>query len=81
MGFTKVILMGDSGGNQGAMKDVAAALDEKYQASGTRFYFIPEYYDYSSVQKLIQAAAFPRRSRLARARARTACTRNTASTR
>jgi hypothetical protein len=32
MGFTNVILMGDSGGNQGAMKEVAAALDEKYKA-------------------------------------------------
>jgi creatinine amidohydrolase/Fe(II)-dependent formamide hydrolase-like protein len=54
MGFSNVILMGDSGGNQGAMKEVAAALDAKYRSSGTRFYFIPEYYDYSSVQKLIK---------------------------
>jgi creatinine amidohydrolase len=59
MGFTNVILMGDSGGNQGAMKEVAAALDEKYKASGTRFYFIPEYYDYSSVQKLIKESGIP----------------------
>ena len=55
MGFTTVILMGDSGGNQGAMKEVAATLDAKYSAAGTRFYFIPEYYDYTSVQKLIKA--------------------------
>ena len=27
--------------------------------SGTRFYFIPEYYDYSSVQKLIQSSGIP----------------------
>jgi creatinine amidohydrolase/Fe(II)-dependent formamide hydrolase-like protein len=59
MGFTKVILMGDSGGNQTAMKEVAAALDDKYKASGTRFYFIPEYYDYSSVQKLIKESGIP----------------------
>src|SRR6187549_2466666 len=59
MGFTSVILMGDSGGNQGAMKEVAAALDDKYRASGTRFYFIPEYYDYSSVQKLIKDSGIP----------------------
>ena len=59
MGFTTVILMGDSGGNQGAMKEVAAALDDKYKASGTRFYFIPEYYDYSSVQKLIKDSGIP----------------------
>jgi creatinine amidohydrolase len=38
---------------------VAAALDERYKASGTRFYFIPEYYDYSSVQKLIKDSGIP----------------------
>ena len=59
MGFTNVILMGDSGGNQGAMKEVAAALDEKYKGSGTRFYFIPEYYDYASVQKFLQSNGIP----------------------
>jgi creatinine amidohydrolase len=59
MGFTNIILMGDSGGNQSAMKEVAATLDEKYRASGTRFYFIPEYYDYSSVQKLIKESGIP----------------------
>src|SRR4051812_9510992 len=59
MGFKNVILMGDSGGNQGAMKDVAAALDEKYKGSGTRFYFIPEYYDYASAQKFLQSNGVP----------------------
>ena len=63
MGFTNVILMGDSGGNQTAMKEVAAALDEKYKGSGTRFYFIPEYYDYSSVQKLIKEQRHSRADR------------------
>lgn len=55
MGFTTVILMGDSGGNQAPMKEVAATLDEKFKAAGTRFLYIPEYYDYTSVQKLVQA--------------------------
>ena len=59
MGFTSVILMGDSGGNQGAMKEVAAALNAKYNGTPARFYFIPEYYDYSSVQKLIQDSGIP----------------------
>ena len=82
MGFTNVILMGDSGGNQGAMKEVAAALDEKYKASGTRFYFIPEYYDYSSVQKLHQGQRHPRADRDRRQPGLgSASTRNTASTR
>jgi len=56
MGFTNVILMGDSGGNQTPMKEVAAALDEKYKAAGARFHFIPEYYDYTSVQKMLQSS-------------------------
>lgn len=59
MGFKHVMLMGDSGGNQTPMKEVAAALNEKYKTSGTKFYFIPEYYDYSSVQKLIQGSGVP----------------------
>jgi creatinine amidohydrolase/Fe(II)-dependent formamide hydrolase-like protein len=54
MGFTNVILMGDSGGNQKAMQEVAAALNAKYNGKPARFFFIPEYYDYSSVQKLVQ---------------------------
>jgi creatinine amidohydrolase len=56
MGFRNVVLMGDSGGNQAAMKEVAAALDEKFKAAGTRFYYIREYYDYASVQKFIQSS-------------------------
>jgi creatinine amidohydrolase len=59
MGFTNVILLGDSGGNQSAMKEVAATLDEKFKASGNRFYFIPEYYDYASVQKMLQSSGIP----------------------
>ena len=53
MGFTDVILMGDSGGNQNEMKEVAAALNTKYNGKPARFFYIPEYYDYTSVQKLI----------------------------
>jgi len=59
MGFKNVILIGDSGGNQSAMKDVATALDEKYKGSGTRFYYIPEYYDYASAQKYLQSNGVP----------------------
>lgn len=54
MGFTNVILMGDSGGNQKAMQEVAAALNTKYNGKPARFFFIPEYYDYTAVQKLVQ---------------------------
>ena len=54
MGFTTVILMGDSGGNQKPMQEVVAALNTKYSGAPARFYYIAEYYDYSAVQKLVQ---------------------------
>ena len=59
MGFTTVIMMGDSGGNQTPMKEVTAELSEKYKGSGTRFLFIPEYYDYASAQKFLQSNGIP----------------------
>ena len=59
MGFTNVILLGDSGGNQTPMKEVVATLNDKFKASGNRFYFIPEYYDYASVQKMLQSSGIP----------------------
>lgn len=59
MGFTTVIMMGDSGGNQTPMKDVTAELAEKYKGGPTRFLFIPEYYDYASAQKFLQANGIP----------------------
>jgi creatinine amidohydrolase/Fe(II)-dependent formamide hydrolase-like protein len=54
MGFRNVIMMGDSGGNQGAMKEVTAALNAKVTDGSARFFFIPEYYDYESLQKFAQ---------------------------
>jgi creatinine amidohydrolase/Fe(II)-dependent formamide hydrolase-like protein len=54
MGFKSVVFMGDSGGNQKAMQEVVGALNAKYNGTPARFYFIPEYYDYTSVQKLVQ---------------------------
>ena len=59
MGFTTVIMMGDSGGNQTPMKEVTAELGEKYKGSSTRFLFIPEYYDYASAQKFLQSNGVP----------------------
>lgn len=59
MGFSTVIMMGDSGGNQTPMKEVTAELSEKYKGSNTRFIFIPEYYDYASAQKFLQSNGVP----------------------
>lgn len=44
-GFEEVILLGDSGGNQDGMAEVARTLGESWAGSGSRIHFIPEYYD------------------------------------
>ncbi len=45
-GFKHLILIGDSGGNQAGMKEVAAELSVKWAAAKTTVHFIPEYYDF-----------------------------------
>src|SRR5262245_52028932 len=46
-GFKDIILLGDSGGNQGGMENVAEALNAKWiaESSDARVHFLPEYYD------------------------------------
>jgi creatinine amidohydrolase/Fe(II)-dependent formamide hydrolase-like protein len=44
-GFRNLILIGDSGGNQAGMKEVAAGLSVRW-APATAVHFIPEYYDF-----------------------------------
>jgi creatinine amidohydrolase/Fe(II)-dependent formamide hydrolase-like protein len=53
-GFKRIILIGDSGGNQAGMKAVAAALSAKWK-DGCRIVFIPEYYDTSPVTKWLDS--------------------------
>jgi creatinine amidohydrolase/Fe(II)-dependent formamide hydrolase-like protein len=43
-GFKNVIFIGDSGGNQNGMRDVATAMNEKW-AGSAKAWFIREYYD------------------------------------
>lgn len=50
-GFRHIILIGDSGGNQAGMKEVAAELSKKWAGSRTTIHFIPEYYDYPGVMR------------------------------
>jgi creatinine amidohydrolase/Fe(II)-dependent formamide hydrolase-like protein len=45
MGFTDIVLIGDSGGNVNGMKETAAALNAKWNGSPARVHFVPEYYD------------------------------------
>ena len=44
-GFKDIILIGDSGGNQTGMRNVAAALNKKWEAETARVHFLPEYYN------------------------------------
>jgi creatinine amidohydrolase len=43
-GFKDIILVGDSGGNQTGMQNVANALNKKWEAETARVHFLREYY-------------------------------------
>lgn len=43
-GFRNIILIGDSGGNQSGMRDVAAKLNAEWKGTGVRVHFIGDYY-------------------------------------
>lgn len=44
-GFIDIVLLGDSGGNQTGMKNVADALNAKWAAEAARVHHLPEYYN------------------------------------
>lgn len=52
-GFKDIVMMGDSGGNQKAMQEVASALNARWKGdpAGTMAYAIPEYYNYAEVEQ------------------------------
>jgi creatinine amidohydrolase/Fe(II)-dependent formamide hydrolase-like protein len=54
-GFKHVILIGDSGGNQQGMKEVAAELSAKWTDGKAKVHFIPEYYDYPGLSKWLES--------------------------
>ncbi|MGH7501014.1 MAG: creatininase family protein [Longimicrobiales bacterium] len=47
-GFRDILFIGDSGGNQNGMRDVAAKLNQEWAGSGSRAHFIGDYYAKSS---------------------------------
>lgn len=49
-GFTTIVFIGDSGGNQAGQAAVAADLSTRWASSGTRVLHIPEYYDWVNRQ-------------------------------
>ncbi len=53
-GFKNIVLIGDSGGNQTGMKEVAEQLNQKWKDHKSTVYFVPEYYDHESVTKWLE---------------------------
>jgi creatinine amidohydrolase/Fe(II)-dependent formamide hydrolase-like protein len=54
-GFRRIVLIGDSGGNQEGMKVVADALNARWSGGKTRVYYVKEYYDYPEVARWLEA--------------------------
>jgi creatinine amidohydrolase len=53
-GFTNIVLIGDSGGNQDGMERVAKVLNARWAGGKTRVHFIPEYYDHDEVERWLE---------------------------
>lgn len=53
-GFKRIILLGDSGGNQAGMKTVAEKLSSAWDGAA-RVVYVPEFYDYGGLAKWVEA--------------------------
>jgi len=54
-GFEHIILIGDSGGNQAGMREVAEELTQKWKGGKTSIHYIPEYYDYPGLTRWLES--------------------------
>lgn len=57
-GFTDIVMIGDSGGNQNAMKKVAAMMNTEWAGTGVRVHFIPEYYSANGFSEYLLKQGF-----------------------
>lgn len=53
-GFRRIVLIGDSGGNQKGMEAVADDLNAKWPGNKTKVHYIKEYYNYTEVTKWLE---------------------------
>ena len=53
-GFRDIVFIGDSGGNQRGMREVAAGLNEEWRGSEARVHFVPEYYSANGFREWLQ---------------------------
>jgi creatinine amidohydrolase/Fe(II)-dependent formamide hydrolase-like protein len=60
-GFKYIILMGDHGGNQAPLKELAPKLDERYRAQGTRVFYSGDAYAKSDeeIENYLKDHGFP----------------------
>jgi len=53
-GFRNIILIGDSGGNQQPMAELATELSRQWVESGAQIHYIPEYYNWPERQQWLR---------------------------
>lgn len=53
-GFAHIVLIGDSGGNQDGMKEVAEKLNRQSSDRTCRVHYVPEYYNYEAVAAFLE---------------------------
>ena len=53
-GFRRIVLIGDSGGNQAGLEAVANDLNAKWSGGKSKIYYIKEYYNYPEVTKWLE---------------------------
>jgi creatinine amidohydrolase/Fe(II)-dependent formamide hydrolase-like protein len=53
-GFDRIVLIGDSGGNQDGMEAVANDLNTKWSGGRTKIYYVKEYYNYPELTKWLE---------------------------
>jgi len=61
-GFTDIVFIGDSGGNQEGMKEVALALNGEWKGGKTRVHFVPEYYSENGFTEWLKSQGEPEES-------------------
>ena len=59
-GFTDILLIGDSGGNQDGMREVAEMLNDEWADGNTRVHFVSEWYYTSNFRDWLAAKGEPR---------------------
>lgn len=59
-GFTDIVFIGDSGGNQRGMESVAGTLNQEWAGSGVRVHFVGDYYAEHGFDEWLVSQGVPR---------------------